>query len=81
MIRQSRTVALTLDAVRAHRAALEEIGKRYGVRNIRVFGSVARGEAMVLRTVPNLAHQDTRTRVDRRWAYPIAPVVATTPDS
>jgi predicted nucleotidyltransferase len=45
MIRQSRTVALTLDAVRAHRAALEEIGKRYGVRNIRVFGSVARGEA------------------------------------
>jgi len=28
-----------------HRAALEEIGKRYGVRNIRVFGSVARGEA------------------------------------
>ncbi len=45
MIRQSRTLALTLDAVTAHRAALEEIGKRYGVRNIRVFGSVARGEA------------------------------------
>ncbi len=36
---------LTLDAVRAHRGALEEIGMRYGVRNIRVFGSVARGEA------------------------------------
>ncbi len=39
------SASITLDAVRAHRAALEEIGKCYGVRNIRVFGSVARGEA------------------------------------
>ncbi len=37
--------AVTLDEVRAHRAEIERLGGRYGVRNIRVFGSVARGEA------------------------------------
>lgn len=36
---------LTLDDVKAHSAELQQIGKRYGVHNIRVFGSVARGEA------------------------------------
>ena len=37
--------AVTLDEVRAHRDAITRLGQRFGVRNIRVFGSVARGEA------------------------------------
>ena len=37
--------AVGIDEVRRHRAELAAIGKRYGVENIRVFGSVARGEA------------------------------------
>lgn len=37
--------AVTLDEVRAHRAEILRLGERFGVRNIRVFGSVARGEA------------------------------------
>ena len=32
------------DAVAQHRNALLEIARRYGVSNVRVFGSVARGE-------------------------------------
>lgn len=35
----------TLEELRARRAEIEEIAGRYGIRNIRVFGSVARGEA------------------------------------
>jgi predicted nucleotidyltransferase len=37
--------AVTLDEVRAHRDAIGQLGERFGVRNIRVFGSVARSEA------------------------------------
>jgi uncharacterized protein len=37
--------AVTLDEVRAHRADIVRLGERFGMRNIRVFGSVARGEA------------------------------------
>lgn len=37
--------AVTLDEVRARRADILSLGERFGVRNIRVFGSVARGEA------------------------------------
>ena len=37
--------AVTLDEVRAHRDVILRLGQRFGVRNIRVFGSVARGEA------------------------------------
>lgn len=37
--------AVTLDEVRAHRAEIARLGGQYGVRNIRVFGSVVRGEA------------------------------------
>ncbi len=37
--------AVTLDEVRAHRTDILRLGERFGVRNIRVFGSVARGEA------------------------------------
>lgn len=44
MTKQPRA-RVTLDDVRRRRVELEEIGQRYGVLNIRVFGSVARGEA------------------------------------
>jgi hypothetical protein len=37
--------AVTLDDVRAHQDAITRLGERFGVRNIRVFGSVARSEA------------------------------------
>ena len=36
---------VTLDELRAHRDEIYAIASRYGVSNIRVFGSVARGEA------------------------------------
>ncbi|MGW1680772.1 nucleotidyltransferase family protein [Saccharopolyspora sp. NPDC002376] len=36
---------ITLDEVRAHRDELYRIAEEHGVSNIRVFGSVARGEA------------------------------------
>jgi hypothetical protein len=36
---------VTLDELRAHRNEIYAIASRYGVSNIRVFGSVARGEA------------------------------------
>ncbi|WP_043603921.1 nucleotidyltransferase family protein [Candidatus Protofrankia datiscae] len=36
---------MTLDEVRAHREEILAAGRRFGVRNVRVFGSVARGEA------------------------------------
>ncbi len=37
--------AVTMDEVCAHRDAITRLSERFGVRNIRVFGSVARGEA------------------------------------
>ncbi|MER6994002.1 nucleotidyltransferase domain-containing protein [Saccharopolyspora hirsuta] len=36
---------ITLDEVRAHRDEIYRIAEKYGVSNVRVFGSVARGEA------------------------------------
>lgn len=36
---------VTLQEVRAHRNEIYHIAEKYGVRNVRVFGSVARGEA------------------------------------
>jgi uncharacterized protein len=36
---------VTLDELRAHRDEIYAIASRYGVSNIRVFGSVARGDA------------------------------------
>ncbi|MFQ3645850.1 MAG: nucleotidyltransferase family protein [Anaerolinea sp.] len=36
---------LTLEALRARRAEILALAARYGVSNVRVFGSVARGEA------------------------------------
>ena len=37
--------AVGLDDVRCQREQIVAIGERFGVRNIRVFGSVARGDA------------------------------------
>jgi uncharacterized protein len=37
--------AVTLGEVRARRKEILQLGERFGVRNIRVFGSVARDEA------------------------------------
>lgn len=34
-----------LDLIRAHRAEILSIASRHGARNVRVFGSVARGDA------------------------------------
>ena len=36
--------AVTLGEVRAHRDEIVQLGERFGVRNIRVCGTVARGE-------------------------------------
>lgn len=36
---------VTLEEVRAHHDEIYRIAEKYGVRNVRVFGSVARGEA------------------------------------
>lgn len=40
-----RRSPVTLEDVRSHRAVIVEIAERYGVQNIQVFGSVARGAA------------------------------------
>jgi uncharacterized protein len=55
--------AVTLDEVRAHRDAILRLGQRFGVRNIRVFGSVARGEA-----TPG-SDLDLLVDVDRGYGY------------
>lgn len=36
---------VTVEDLRSHRDEILAIGRRYGVSNVRVFGSVARGEA------------------------------------
>jgi predicted nucleotidyltransferase len=36
---------LTRQSIREHRDAILEIARRYGASNIRIFGSVARGDA------------------------------------
>jgi len=36
---------MTLEELRKHKPQIEAIAGKYGVRNIRVFGSVVRGEA------------------------------------
>jgi predicted nucleotidyltransferase len=48
--------AVRLDDVRRHREQIVAIGERFGVRNIRVFGSVARGDAR--------AHSDLDLLID-----------------
>lgn len=41
----ARRRRVTVAELRTHRAELARIGERYGISNIRVFGSVARDEA------------------------------------
>ncbi len=36
---------VTLEELRAHRAEIEAVPREHGIRSVRVFGSVARGEA------------------------------------
>jgi uncharacterized protein len=36
---------MTIDALQAQRAKILELAARHGVRNVRVFGSIARGDA------------------------------------
>ena len=55
--------AVTLDEVRAHREVIKRLGERFGVRNIRVFGSVARGEAT------SGSDLDLLVDVDRGYGY------------
>ena len=56
--------AVTLDEVRAHRDAIIRLGQRFGVRNIRVFGSVARGGE-----APPGSDLDLLVEVDRGYGY------------
>jgi predicted nucleotidyltransferase/DNA-binding XRE family transcriptional regulator len=42
---EPRRTALNRSAVRRHRNELREIARRHGARNLRVFGSTARGQA------------------------------------
>lgn len=55
--------AVTLGEVRAHRDEIQKLGARYGIRNVRVFGSVARDEA-----TPN-SDLDLLVDVDRGHGY------------
>lgn len=47
-----------LERLRQERAEIERIAARWGARNIRVFGSVARGEAGAQSDVDFLVHFD-----------------------
>jgi uncharacterized protein len=38
--------SMTLDELREQRTEIERIAERHGARNVRVFGSVARGDAV-----------------------------------
>jgi predicted nucleotidyltransferase len=57
---------ITLDSIRARRADILEIAKRHGARNVRVFGSVARGDAIETSDVDFLVQLDPeRTLLDQ----------------
>jgi predicted nucleotidyltransferase/DNA-binding XRE family transcriptional regulator len=42
---ETRRTAVSTSVVRRHRRELLDLARRYGARNVRVFGSTARGEA------------------------------------
>jgi uncharacterized protein len=50
--------ALTLDDLRAHRDEILALAEQYGISNVRVFGSVARGEATPDSDIDLLVDQD-----------------------
>jgi predicted nucleotidyltransferase len=43
-VAENRNV-LTLESLREHKNEILEVGEKHGARNVRVFGSVARGDA------------------------------------
>lgn len=55
--------AVTLNELRARRDEIVRLGERFGIRNIRVFGSVARGEAT------SASDLDLLVDVDRGHGY------------
>lgn len=56
---------VTLDTLHAHRAVILEVARRHGARNLRVFGSVARGEAGMASDIDMLVDMEPgRTLLD-----------------
>jgi len=54
------TAPLTLDELRKHKPQIEAIAAKHGITNIRVFGSVVRGEARPDSDVDLLVHYTRR---------------------
>ncbi len=57
------TPPVTLEALRARRAEILALAARYGISNVRVFGSVARGEATPQSDVDLLVTANAGTNV------------------
>jgi uncharacterized protein len=58
-------MVITLDALHGQRTAILEVARRYGGRNVRVFGSVARGEATETSDIDMLVDMEAgRTLLD-----------------
>ena len=56
----------SLETLRSHRNAILQAAARYGVRNIRVFGSVARGDATAGSDIDLLVELESgRSLIDR----------------
>jgi hypothetical protein len=55
----------TLETLRAHRDEIMALAERYGAYNLRVFGSVARGEATSESDVDLLANFSEHSLLDR----------------
>jgi predicted nucleotidyltransferase len=57
-VRHTAPATITLADLRARRAEIVALAARYGASNVRVFGSVARGEATPASDVDLLVDQD-----------------------
>jgi uncharacterized protein len=56
---------MTIDALQAQRAKILELAARHGVRNVRVFGSIARGDASATSDIDLLVDvEPARTLLD-----------------
>ena len=67
---------ITREFIQRHRDAILEIARRYGAHDVRIFGSVARGEAtetsdldLIVRFEPDRSLLDRRFRGNRLPAY------------